>query len=59
MNNKINYSGFVEMFMNSSDDFEPYGCADLQLHSSEQPASGCIENEALFRQNLLRELTDQ
>lgn len=25
MNNSINCSGFVEMFMDSFDDFEPYG----------------------------------
>ena len=25
MNNAINYSGFVDMFLDSSDDFEPYG----------------------------------
>ena len=26
MNDKINYSGYVEMFLDSGDDFEPYGC---------------------------------
>jgi hypothetical protein len=29
MNNAINYSGFVEMCLDSNDDFEPYGCAVL------------------------------
>ena len=29
MNNSINYSSFVEMFLNSGDDFEPYGCVDI------------------------------
>ena len=28
MNNSFNYSNFIEMFMNSDDDFEPYGCVD-------------------------------
>lgn len=28
MNNSVNYSGFIEMFMDSNDDFEPYGCVD-------------------------------
>ena len=28
MNNSINYSGFVEMFIDSNEDFEPSGCAD-------------------------------
>lgn len=28
MNNSINYSGFVEMFLDSGDEFEPYGCVD-------------------------------
>lgn len=27
MNNAINYSGFVEMCLDSNDEFEPYGCA--------------------------------
>lgn len=57
MNNTINYSGFVEMFMNSSDDFEPYGCDNLQLHTNEQIAP-VRDNEALFRENLLRELSE-
>lgn len=25
MNDKINYSGYVEMFLDSADDYEPYG----------------------------------
>lgn len=25
MNNSINYSGFIELCLNSNDDFEPYG----------------------------------
>lgn len=25
MNSTFNYSGFVDMFLNSSDDYEPYG----------------------------------
>lgn len=29
MNNSINCSGFVDMFMDSSDDFEPYGCSEV------------------------------
>ena len=35
MNNSINYSGFVEMCLNSSDDYEPYGCADVPVCASE------------------------
>ena len=27
MNNSINYSGYVDMVLDSSDDFEPYGYA--------------------------------
>lgn len=29
MNNSINCSGFVEMFVDSSDDFDPYGYSAL------------------------------
>lgn len=28
MNDSINYSGFVDMFLDSNDDFEPYGCVE-------------------------------
>ena len=28
MNSSINYSGFTEMFINSDDEFEPYGCSE-------------------------------
>jgi len=28
MNSSFNYSGFIEIFLNSSDDYEPYGCVD-------------------------------
>jgi len=28
MNNSINYSGFTDMFLDSSDDFEPYGYSE-------------------------------
>lgn len=28
MNNSFNYSGFIELFLNTSDEFEPYGCID-------------------------------
>ena len=29
MNNSINYSGYVDMVLDSSDDFEPYGCGAI------------------------------
>lgn len=29
MNQSVNYSGFVDMFLNSNDDYEPYGCSDI------------------------------
>jgi hypothetical protein len=35
MNNSINYSGFVEMFIDSNDDFEPYGCAETSTPAGE------------------------
>lgn len=41
MNNSINYSSFVEMVLDSSDDFEPYGYAEVAQHhgiSTEMPA---------------------
>ncbi len=35
MNNAINYSGFLEMCLDSNDDFEPYGCAVAPQRASE------------------------
>lgn len=37
MDNSINYSGFVEMYVNSSDEFEPYGYCilDAEMESAE------------------------
>jgi len=29
MNNSINYAGFTDMFIESNEDFEPYGCAEI------------------------------
>jgi len=46
MNNSINYSGFIEMFMDSTDDFDPYGYsvldAEIELAQSisQQKAAG-------------------
>ena len=28
MNSSINYSGFTDMFIDSDDEFEPYGCSE-------------------------------
>ena len=25
MNNRVNYTGFIDMFLDSEDDYEPYG----------------------------------
>jgi len=35
MNKYINYSGFVEMVLESSDDHEPYGCSDDSVYDEE------------------------
>jgi len=29
MNNSVNYSQFIDMLLDSSDDFEPYGLAEI------------------------------
>ena len=39
MNSKINYSGYVEMFLNSSDDFEPYGLVPAPYYANQVSAS--------------------
>ena len=46
MNNSINYSSFVEMVLDSSDDFEPYGYAEIPQHhamSSDSPGVGHLQ----------------
>ncbi|MCW8901995.1 MAG: hypothetical protein OQK75_00480 [Gammaproteobacteria bacterium] len=51
MNNSINYSGFVEMYIDSSDDFEPYGYSVLDAeienaqHSLHLKAAGINDIE--------------
>lgn len=29
MNQSVNYSGFVDMFLDSNEDYEPYGCSEI------------------------------
>ena len=34
MNSNFNYAGFIDMFLDSRDDYEPYGVADISdMHS--------------------------
>lgn len=35
MNSSFNYSGFIEMFLNSDDEFEPYGLIDNPPHGAD------------------------
>lgn len=56
MNNKINYSGYVEMFLDSSDDYEPYGCVTALRTAGEASDSSHV-NYDLHRENLLVELS--
>ena len=37
MNNSINCSGFVDMFLNSNDDYEPYGYSDADASFENAP----------------------
>lgn len=39
MNDSFNYSGFIELFKNSNDDFEPYGCVDDAHPAADRHAS--------------------
>lgn len=52
MNNSINYSGFTEMFMDSIDDFEPYGYsvldAEIELAQSTSQLKAAGINEYTF-----------
>ncbi|WP_455217971.1 hypothetical protein [Kaarinaea lacus] len=52
MNNSVNYTGFIDMFIDSDDDFEPYGVtweedplSELGLGSD----TACIHNSNIFR----------
>ena len=57
MNNSINYSGYVDMFLNSSDDIEHYGYEAISLIAGD-PLSGSDANHMLHRENLLAEPWD-
>ena len=35
MNNSINYSDFVDLLLDTSDDFEPYGCGVSSNHAAD------------------------
>ena len=50
MNYTINYSGFTEMFLDSMDDYEPYGCATASDYEtiSEKPAQAVENQELIF-----------
>ena len=54
MNSSINYSGFAEMFLDSNDDFEPYGCSETnasleKIHNSIQAyKAGFSDREYTF-----------
>lgn len=46
MNNMINHSSFTEMFLQSSEDYEPYGCVDEHTYTEETVSSSkMIEKE--------------
>jgi hypothetical protein len=48
MNNSVNYSSFVEMVLDSSDDFEPYGYAETPQHhviSADKPGVGQVQQD--------------
>lgn len=42
MNTSINYSGFVDMCLDSDDDFEPYGYSDTS--ESLEKVYNCIQS---------------
>ncbi len=55
MNTTFNYSGFIEMFLESSDEFESYGVMTESLQLLEpQPHSPSIENYVLGKAVLRR-----
>lgn len=49
MNNSINYSYFVDMLLNTSDDFEPYGCGGPPSHIVD--VRGSSENSHLLHRD--------
>jgi len=51
MNNSINYSGFIEMFLESDDDFEPYGCVNT-LTSDGQQSRACGQGLAKMEEDV-------
>ena len=53
MNNSINYSGYVDMLLATTDDFEPYGFSMPPAHVAE--TDGFKANLYLHRETLLDE----
>jgi len=47
MNNSINCSGFVEMFVDSYDDFEPYGYSILDAEIERSKITSHIKSASI------------
>jgi len=56
MNNRLNYSGFIEMFLESNDEFEPYGVITESLEQFESQACTASAEKYVISQTVLRTL---
>jgi hypothetical protein len=56
MNNRLNYSGFIEMFLESNDEFEPYGVITESLEQFEPQACTASAEKYVISQTVLRTL---
>ena len=56
MNNRLNYSGFIEMFLESNDEFEPYGVITESLEPLQPQACTASAEKYVISQTVLRTL---
>ena len=56
MNTNFNYSGFIEMFLESNDEFESYGVITESLELLEPQAHSACAEKYVLGKTLLRTL---
>ena len=56
MNSNFNYSGFIEMFLESNDEFESYGVITESLQILEPQSQSVTAEEDIFSKALLSKL---
>ncbi|MDX1823170.1 MAG: hypothetical protein R3354_00550 [Thiohalomonadales bacterium] len=56
MNSNFNYSGFIDMFLETDDEFEPYGIITESLQTLEPQPQSVTTEDYIFSKALLSKL---